>query len=1092
MQPMEGWVVRRQIGQHRSSAQRVFARVADHKLMWYESDTAKEPLGGVHLVGRYVVPVDGGDTCTGKLPDEASTLHKHMKPQFLLMDTANNSTNYEMQCLASDNTPYKDFTKMVTSGGTVGPGQSCQPPTAMSAKVAHVYNVLDRLCVLAATFPEALLPSTPFRNEYMERRTDGLEPNPDKAAEAHAIELAEDLISNLIDTFKMPEDPAGARLVTVVKRIAVNLGFFHIMANFLNVEIESVARVAAFATSRMTVLSIETTELAGPLMPTVLHRINADVDAMVPGPKYWFIVNLIKAPTMMQQLLAVGLPSWCVRLLRRCWKVLGHPRDTLDTPDGYLPEVDKETAQEYRHREGYATMCVLQMLVHGEHVWEALELSGVKEALLPYAINRKRGFLHTSFCFPAFIDETQSDEDIIKFLLGPTPVFSTQAYKYKPDADTSTLTAIMQRFGLACRRLPESSLPIYKNKEGEEQAPTSVSTSFKGSKDKEGNEDTGDKETTEGTEGQDGTDTKVKKGTEDAGVNEETKDTPKDEKKDMKKDEKEKEEKGGSINRFYDVAEIAPGLVRAARIDELLTRMLDYPNLFADCFEGLSLLKHLPDVMAQFNSQQHILSVLNSVSFCPRGKSLLREVDNAFDILVDVATDRKDKAVQSGSGGPCKMVEQFVGDYSQIPAHAKMEFFKEVTSLLFRIFPERAHELKLEYADPRLSTPSMGAATKPSSKSKGHKHKHVVKPARSSLIEKRSSSIKRTGLGPGIQRFDSATSSSDDDDEEHCMISYCWDDQPFVLRLAEALRLRGIKVWVDVDNMSGSTLEAMAMAVENAYTVIVVLSEAYKNSTACRTEAEYAYTLKKTMIPVKNNEEFNASGWLGALMGTKLWFSFGGLARSQFESKMDALILELERVSRREQPVRRASSLDMVSKRSSLASAPTSPDYGAGSGGGSGGGADNGGVDLGRRIHPNGSDGGGYAVDHSNSSSPSPTVAAALRSGTGDEHRKSQVAWQTATHAVLRGHAPIDLHELENAVHHAVSVKLRELFSVVAHNDDNGAPASTEAASVPRSHSEPSPAAATSNTTDTADNAVNTTPGGTKSSDDASTTSTSV
>ncbi len=78
-------------------------------------------------------------------------------------------------------------------------------------------------------------------------------------------------------------------------------------------------------------------------------------------------------------------------------------------------------------------------------------------------------------------------------------------------------------------------------------------------------------------------------------------------------------------------------------------------------------------------------------------------------------------------------------------------------------------------------------------------------------------------------------------------------------------------LWMDVDSMSGSTLEAMALAVEGAVAVIVIVSPAYKRSAACRTEAEYAYQLKKPIVPVKN-QPYSADGWLGALLGTKLYF----------------------------------------------------------------------------------------------------------------------------------------------------------------------------------------------------------------------------
>jgi len=44
----------------------------------------------------------------------------------------------------------------------------------------------------------------------------------------------------------------------------------------------------------------------------------------------------------------------------------------------------------------------------------------------------------------------------------------------------------------------------------------------------------------------------------------------------------------------------------------------------------------------------------------------------------------------------------------------------------------------------------------------------------------------------------------------------------------------GYKTWIDVDNMRGSTLEAMGEAVENAVVVLICASEGYKDSPNCR------------------------------------------------------------------------------------------------------------------------------------------------------------------------------------------------------------------------------------------------------------------
>ena len=58
--------------------------------------------------------------------------------------------------------------------------------------------------------------------------------------------------------------------------------------------------------------------------------------------------------------------------------------------------------------------------------------------------------------------------------------------------------------------------------------------------------------------------------------------------------------------------------------------------------------------------------------------------------------------------------------------------------------------------------------------------------------------------------------------------SYQWDVQATVLRVAGSMRERGFSVWMDTEMMSGSTLDAMAAAVENAYCILICVTERYK------------------------------------------------------------------------------------------------------------------------------------------------------------------------------------------------------------------------------------------------------------------------
>ena len=72
----------------------------------------------------------------------------------------------------------------------------------------------------------------------------------------------------------------------------------------------------------------------------------------------------------------------------------------------------------------------------------------------------------------------------------------------------------------------------------------------------------------------------------------------------------------------------------------------------------------------------------------------------------------------------------------------------------------------------------------------------------------------------------------------HVMISYQWDSQEVLIEVKNRLQASGYRVWMDLEQMRGSTLEAMAKAVENSSVVLVCVSERYKESPNCRSEAE--------------------------------------------------------------------------------------------------------------------------------------------------------------------------------------------------------------------------------------------------------------
>eukprot|EP01043_Picozoa_sp_COSAG02_P059552 COSAG02_NODE_7613_length_2933_cov_40.392378_1_plen_974_part_01 len=130
----------------------------------------------------------------------------------------------------------------------------------------------------------------------------------------------------------------------------------------------------------------------------------------------------------------------------------------------------------------------------------------------------------------------------------------------------------------------------------------------------------------------------------------------------------------------------------------------------------------------------------------------------------------------------------------------------------------------------------------------------------------------------------------------HVMVSYNWDHQEVILRVVASLQDRGYLVWVDTEQMKGATVDTMALAVEGSEVVLIGVSRAYKESSNCRMEAQYALQKKKALIPLMLVEGYEADGWLGLLLGTSMWYGFYGetlSSESAFEGRVDALCREL-------------------------------------------------------------------------------------------------------------------------------------------------------------------------------------------------------
>ncbi|XP_072022082.1 uncharacterized protein [Amphiura filiformis] len=112
----------------------------------------------------------------------------------------------------------------------------------------------------------------------------------------------------------------------------------------------------------------------------------------------------------------------------------------------------------------------------------------------------------------------------------------------------------------------------------------------------------------------------------------------------------------------------------------------------------------------------------------------------------------------------------------------------------------------------------------------------------------------------------------------HVMISYSWgakkDHHPCqqrMIKLRDELIAGGYRVWMDLDEMAGNMDDKMSEAVENAYAILMCVSENYQKSDNCKKEAQYAFFLKKPIVILKYDRH-TPTGWLGLQINNLLYY----------------------------------------------------------------------------------------------------------------------------------------------------------------------------------------------------------------------------
>jgi hypothetical protein len=124
------------------------------------------------------------------------------------------------------------------------------------------------------------------------------------------------------------------------------------------------------------------------------------------------------------------------------------------------------------------------------------------------------------------------------------------------------------------------------------------------------------------------------------------------------------------------------------------------------------------------------------------------------------------------------------------------------------------------------------------------------------------------------------------------MINYSHQDKEICHKIYHKLIDDGFKVWIDLENMYRSTISRMAEAIQNSEFIIICMSHRYQTSPYCQTEGEYTYKLQRSFIPLIVEKDYKPNGWLGALIGLRMYIDFN---KFHFDVAYQNLITEIKR-----------------------------------------------------------------------------------------------------------------------------------------------------------------------------------------------------
>jgi hypothetical protein len=148
-----------------------------------------------------------------------------------------------------------------------------------------------------------------------------------------------------------------------------------------------------------------------------------------------------------------------------------------------------------------------------------------------------------------------------------------------------------------------------------------------------------------------------------------------------------------------------------------------------------------------------------------------------------------------------------------------------------------------------------------------------------------------------VQNLDSQQAHEGESDTGFVMISYSWTYKNECLKLNSELKNRGLLTWIDVDNMSENLFDGMSRAIETCTVVLICFSDEYRQSVNCRLEAEYAFKIKKPVVFVRMQANYQPQGWFGLMMGQRIFVDFADSTDSDSTVRISEIVRQINMIT---------------------------------------------------------------------------------------------------------------------------------------------------------------------------------------------------